>query len=417
MLGNVNIEIEKGGSFTDPGSTAFDFEDGDITADIIISGNTVNVDTPGYYSILYDVSDSQGLQADQKERVVYVKDDSGGGGGVFVHYAPTLVISNEMVEHQDNGDFMITWDTNAPATSQVLFGTSSISNLTTTLSRGYNDYTSEDILLSSTHAVLVPGLNSELAYFFRPISDNVPSKEAIGEEISYHATTTPVVPTIIPPLQVCTYLTDFLKMGADNNPTEVEKLQNFLKNYQGYENVVVNGIFDSATYNAVIGFQMDYSYDILTPWGSQEPTGFVYITTRNKINELYCSMEIPLTAIELAEIENYRTLLESLPQGQIPQGQIGMIEPQELLDNLVSGEDEEDELVIDETGFLANINDSNKEGGEVAVAGLAGLVTSEFIYWLALILAVLCLISFLLFFRNKRKKKIIHSVPENIPVR
>jgi peptidoglycan hydrolase-like protein with peptidoglycan-binding domain len=36
-------------------------------------------------------------------------------------------------------------------------------------------------------------------------------------------------------------------------------------------------------------FQLRYTKDILAPWGFIAPTGYVYTTTTNKINEIYCA--------------------------------------------------------------------------------------------------------------------------------
>ncbi len=73
VLGANPLTITEGDTFTDPGATAHDAEDGDITDDIVIGGDTVNTNTPGTYYITYDVSDSEGLAANQKTRTVIVE--------------------------------------------------------------------------------------------------------------------------------------------------------------------------------------------------------------------------------------------------------------------------------------------------------------------------------------------------------
>lgn len=85
------------------------------------------------------------------------------------------------------------------------------------------------------------------------------------------------------------YLTDFIKYGGQNNTSEVKKLQKFLKDYEGHEDVTETGIYDDITYNAVLDFQEKYSKDILGYWNWIQPTGYVYKTTIKKINELYCA--------------------------------------------------------------------------------------------------------------------------------
>ncbi|MEN9613786.1 MAG: hypothetical protein RLZZ347_93 [Candidatus Parcubacteria bacterium] len=86
----------------------------------------------------------------------------------------------------------------------------------------------------------------------------------------------------------CSYLTDYLRSDFDNNPTEVAKLQAFLKDTEKMD-VSLTNVFDKQTEDAVKAFQVKYSADILTPWGVTEPTGYVYITTLKKINDIHCA--------------------------------------------------------------------------------------------------------------------------------
>ncbi len=87
----------------------------------------------------------------------------------------------------------------------------------------------------------------------------------------------------------CTpYLTNFIKQDGDNDPAVVSNLQRFLKYYEGYILLEVNGEFDQSTFNAVLDFQKRYAEDILEPWGIDEPTGRVYKTTVEKINNMAC---------------------------------------------------------------------------------------------------------------------------------
>jgi Putative peptidoglycan binding domain len=84
------------------------------------------------------------------------------------------------------------------------------------------------------------------------------------------------------------YVQDYLKMGGPNNPAEVTKLQTFLKENEGYK-IEVNGTFSKETYDAVESFQTRYSKDVLQKaWGVTSPTGMVFLSTKKKINELYC---------------------------------------------------------------------------------------------------------------------------------
>lgn len=65
------IQIYRNEAFNDPGVTAYDSLEGDLTDRIIIH-NPVDMTTPGTYTITYDVTDSNGLSAAQLTRTVMV---------------------------------------------------------------------------------------------------------------------------------------------------------------------------------------------------------------------------------------------------------------------------------------------------------------------------------------------------------
>ena len=62
LLGSANLVIPAGEAFTDPGCTAFDNCDGDLTSQIRVSGS-VNVYRSGTYTLCYTVFDRFGNQA------------------------------------------------------------------------------------------------------------------------------------------------------------------------------------------------------------------------------------------------------------------------------------------------------------------------------------------------------------------
>ncbi len=103
----------------------------------------------------------------------------------------------------------------------------------------------------------------------------------------------------------CPLITDYLKLGGNNNPAQVTNLQIFLKNSEKF-GVDVNGTFDQKTEDAVKSFQLKYLPSILGPWDATRATGFVYITTTKKINELACASPIVLSADEQAIIAAYK---------------------------------------------------------------------------------------------------------------
>jgi len=73
LIGEVTIIHEAGHPFTDPGASALDNIDGDLTASIQVSGQ-VDSNVPGDYALTYNVSDQSGNAAAAQTRAVKVVD-------------------------------------------------------------------------------------------------------------------------------------------------------------------------------------------------------------------------------------------------------------------------------------------------------------------------------------------------------
>ncbi|MBI2120898.1 MAG: DUF5011 domain-containing protein [Parcubacteria group bacterium] len=283
---------------------------------------TVSTTTPGTYTLHYNVKDSKGLAAEEKRRTVSVTSGGGdgggggsgcsgacgggGGGGGAVLLPPSLRIYNETIEKTPiSGIVLVRWQTNIPSDSRVAYGTTSITSLNTAAANyGYPFGTPTVSELTTTHVVAVAGLNPQRTYYFRPIS-KTGNMSANGVEL-----------TLAP--SECYYLREFIKFGANNNPEEVKKLQIFLNSFEG-ANLDATGFYDVATLHAVNSFQVKYKVDILDPWGHEAPTGFVYLTTRKQVNEIYCRAAFPLNTIQQKEVDAFKALLESLKRhGIVP---------------------------------------------------------------------------------------------------
>jgi hypothetical protein len=99
--------------------------------------------------------------------------------------------------------------------------------------------------------------------------------------------------------QFCPFLTEYLQIGADNSTMEVMKLQAFLNIFKdtfgGTENPMT-GTFGTITDANVRAFQETYRSEILDPWAEGgidlQPTGFVYLTTQWKINDIVCPGDV-----------------------------------------------------------------------------------------------------------------------------
>ncbi|MBI4084984.1 MAG: DUF5011 domain-containing protein [Candidatus Liptonbacteria bacterium] len=79
LNGASTIDLTVGDSFSDPGATASDAEDGDLTSSITTS-STVDTGTAGTYMVTYSVEDTGGL-TDTKTRTVNVNAQQSNGGG------------------------------------------------------------------------------------------------------------------------------------------------------------------------------------------------------------------------------------------------------------------------------------------------------------------------------------------------
>ena len=318
LVGDATVNITVGDSYTDAGATALDAEDGDITSDIVVGGDSVDTNSAGTYAIIYNVEDEDGLAADEVVRTVEVKEagctancggggDGGGGGGPL----PTLRIFNEKLEIISPTSVLFTWETDKDATSRVVFDDESVKQITYDPNVGYASSTEKISTLVKNHSMLITGLTPDTQYFFRPISTASGNLIKVGNEKTFSPNT--------PLSGQCTYLKDYLRIGDSNDTAEVTKLQKFLRDFEEFSDLEVTGIFDQATFDAVSAFQEKYKDDILTPWGIDDTTGYVYYTTQKKINEIYCEKEFPLSQTQVSEISSFKSLLEQLQT--IPGGQ------------------------------------------------------------------------------------------------
>ena len=379
--GASDIDVVVGNGYSDAGASANDPEDGDITSSIV-TDDPVDPNTIGTYTVSYNVTDSDGAAADEVTRTVHVisggsnpsctSNCGGGGGGGPI--PDSLKIFNEKITVVDPGSALITWDTNKPATSRVVYDdaahTVSASDLnfgTGSDDLGYDLTTSEDTALTLKHSILITNVDLESTFYFRPISKD--ATRAIGIEL--HAVLGTVTQT-----SCGQYLHEFIKFGANNNTAEVRKLQTFLNQFEGND-LAVNGVYDGATFAAVVAFQNKYSGDVLSPWGLKNDTGYVYLTTRKKINEIYCNYQLPfpLTAAQQAEVNQFRTYLESLEAQGLPVPDTSNVGVAPSVPTLAGGESSEPNVTLTEE--TVGGEDQNNNNGEDSLASAIQSVESE----------------------------------------
>ncbi|MEJ0001766.1 MAG: MBG domain-containing protein [bacterium] len=117
--------------------------------------------------------------------------------GVFtISDLPAPVITSADAATPTDTTITVTWTTDHPATSRVVYGTSPVSDIDAhtagTPNYGYQSSTSEtdSVTKVTSHTVVVTGLTPGTPYFFRGVSHGSP--ESISDEVS-ETTTTPVV--------------------------------------------------------------------------------------------------------------------------------------------------------------------------------------------------------------------------------
>lgn len=366
LIGENPITITVGGNFTDPGATAIDTEDGSLTDKIIVSGDSVASTTAiGTYTTIYSVTDSGGLSASTTRNVVVANAPGSGGGG-----GGTPPQCLDFVDNDGDGKI----DAKDPG----------------------------------CHTDGNPDNTSTYEPFDNDERDSPPGGGSGGGV----ATSTPSSSGGSGTAQ-CHYLKEFIKRGANNNSDEVRKLQAFLQIFEGFTNLAVTGIYDDASYAAVLRFQEKYFADILAPWGHDRGTGFVYLTTRKKVNEIYCQKAFPLEAFQSAEVTAFRTLLASYKlhaptaaDGISGTGASGGVAVPSKRD---TGETEDipgvgnigdivgeggPEAASDADKIAGSATTTGLRGIAAAVAGFAGSAFDK--YWFVLLLAAILIFYFIL---------------------
>lgn len=234
---------------------------------------------------------------------------------VFAVILTILIISSVSVSAQSNGgdDVVNTSSTSGTGTSEGSNSNggddvvSTPSNNTGGSTEGSNSNGGDDIYTSTPSTPSGPGTPDNGGGSSGGSSSGSRSKRTSGATL---AVTSPVVIGVS--TSSCPLITTYMKLGAENDPTEVAKLQLFLKNAENLD-VAVSGIFDEKTDAAVRAFQSKYLIETMGPWDATRSSGFVYITTSKQINKLACATPLILSADELAIIEAYK----ARPQGEV----------------------------------------------------------------------------------------------------
>jgi len=126
LTGSATMNLNVGDSFTDPGATASDNIDGDLTSSIVTTGAVV-LDTAGTYQITYNVSDAAGNAATPVIRTVIVSEPA---GDTEAPTAPSNVLASAITETTATISWNVSSDNVGVTGYNVYQGTTNIGTVT-----------------------------------------------------------------------------------------------------------------------------------------------------------------------------------------------------------------------------------------------------------------------------------------------
>ena len=125
LNGVSSVNVTQGGTYTELGATATDNIDGDISANIVIGGDTVNTSLLGTYVITYNVSDTAGNNAVEVIRTVTVIEPSNGCSGGISTFPYSESFENTLGDWIQSNSDDIDWTVDANGTPSSNTGPSS----------------------------------------------------------------------------------------------------------------------------------------------------------------------------------------------------------------------------------------------------------------------------------------------------
>jgi len=151
LKGDQVMEIEQDARFTEPGYTAIDDTDGDITKNVVVTGS-VNVNVPGVYRLEYSISDAAGNKSTATRVVEVVQ---------VVYEPPVLTLNGSKAMQINQGDsytepgYTATDKLDGDLTKKVSVSGTLDNNKPGTYSLQYKVVNSKDLSASATRTVEV----------------------------------------------------------------------------------------------------------------------------------------------------------------------------------------------------------------------------------------------------------------------
>src|SRR5579872_3747103 len=181
--GTLAITVTVNGGTATPDQFTFSVNAGGNTPSDPSGVNSLGV-APGTYSVVETPAAGYTISSNSCTNVVVTPDNTNSCAIVNEFNPPAPVISSEGNSAIANDSITITWVTDHPSTSRVVYDTVSHpdGSLGSAPNYGYANSTIEDSTLVTNHSVVVSGLSPGTAYFFRAVSHGSP--EAVGAEFS-----------------------------------------------------------------------------------------------------------------------------------------------------------------------------------------------------------------------------------------
>lgn len=179
LNGSATMNLTVGGSFTDPGATATDNIDGNLTSSIVVTGS-VNTSTVGTYTLNYNVSDAAGNTATQVSRTVNVNADT------QAPTTPTNVAASNITQTTATISWSASTDNLAVTGYEVFSGSTSIGTVTGTSANitGLTANTSYTYTVKAKDAAGNSSASSS-AVTFTTLSNQVSYCDSKGNRVTY----------------------------------------------------------------------------------------------------------------------------------------------------------------------------------------------------------------------------------------
>ena len=249
LVGVTPMNVYQFEPFNDPGATAFDAEDGDISNNIVPTGS-VNTATIGTYTLRYNVTDSDGVAATELQRIVNVIFNNPPSisliGSATINLAVGDAFADPGASATDAEDGNITANIVESGVVNTAVAGSYTRTYTITDSLGKTDSITRTVVVANRPVITVTGDNPFSLYQFQTFTDPaVTAVDSAGTNITANIVTTGSVNTGVVGSYTLRYNVDD---GNGIAALEVQRVVNVL-----FNNPPNISLIGSATINLAVG--------------------------------------------------------------------------------------------------------------------------------------------------------------------